>query len=187
MFTTGPKYSSTPRFVQLLSLIIGVFVMGSCKDQPPTAPLRAPSSASFSSGANQSWVRSSFFIDNTTFVPCLGEQVRVFGEVPFQYHEVTSSSGGFNFHLQLRPLTPKTPQFYIQVISSGKLYSYSNGLPINESFHLAAGEVHSLHDKERFIAEDGSKLFFTFILHTTVNANGVLTVSRVQFEDLNCG
>ncbi len=187
MFRTGPKYSSAPRFVQLLSLVIGVLAMAGCKDQPPTAPLRAPSNASFASGAIQGWTRSSFFLDGTVSVPCLGEDVRIFGEALFQYHEVLSSSGGFNFHFQYRPVTPNGPQFYLQGISSGKLYQYSNGFPINESFHLAAGEVHSIQGRERYIAADGSKLFNTFILHTTVNANGVLTVSKFESTGLTCG
>lgn len=186
MFTTGPKYSSAPRFVQLLSLVIGVLAMAGCKDQLPTAPLRAPSSASLGSGADQGWIRSSFFQEGTVFVPCLGEYVRIFGEAEFQYHWVRSSSGGFNIHFQWRPVTPKGPQFYLQGISSGKLYQYSNGAPINESFHLAAGEVYSVHARETYVAADGSKLLNIFILHMTVNANGVLTVSRFESTGLTC-
>jgi hypothetical protein len=72
-------------------------------------------------------------------------------------------------------------------LSSGKLYQYSNGFPINESFHLAAGEVHSVQGRERYVAADGSKLLNTFVLHATVNANGVLTVSRLVSTGLTCG
>jgi hypothetical protein len=187
MFATGPKYPSAPRFVQLLTLLIGVFVIGSCKDLPPTAPLRAPASVSFSSGADQNWVRSSFFFDATNPVPCLGEDVRVFGETRFQSHEVTSGSGNYNLHFFYPPVSPNTPQFFAQGVTSGKLFQYKNGGPITVTLHLAAGEVQTVHDKEVFVAADGSKLFFDFVMHVTINANGVVTVSReTEFTSLRC-
>ena len=187
MFATVPRCLTSGRYAPFLAIMIAGLAMGGCKDQPTTAPLNPPSNARFAAGADQGWIRSSFFVDFRTFVPCLGEEVRVFGEVPFTYHSVATPSGGFDFTRRFPPVTPNTPQFYIQGLTSGTLYTYSNGHPINESFHLAAGEVYSHHQRERYTAADGSKLFATFTSHSTTNANGVLTVSKAVVEDINCG
>jgi hypothetical protein len=183
-------HSSASRYARLLPLTIGVLTLAGCKEQTPagpTAEVIAPTSARLSSAADQGWIRGSNFVDYEQFVPCLGEQVRVFGEVPYQYHSVATPSGGFNFDFAFAPVTPKTPQFYIQVISTGKLYTYNNGHPTKfQSGHVAAGEVFAVHDKEEYTAADGSKLFFSVTVHLTINANGVVTVSRQEVEDLSC-
>jgi hypothetical protein len=185
---TGNEPNRLPavRFLQLVSALGGTFVICSCQVSESTMPLRAPTTAQFSGGASQTWVRSSFFINSTLTVPCLGEDVHVFGEAPFESHEVTSGSGVYNFHLLFPPLTPNTPQFYAQGVTSGKLFQYKNGGPVTQTVHLAAGEVQLTHDKETFVAVDGSKLFFEFISHVTLNANGVVTVSRLDEIPLGC-
>jgi hypothetical protein len=134
----------------------------------------------------QSWERSSFFVDNVLFIDCLGENVRAFGEVLFQYHEVTASSGNFSYHFQLRPATPNAPPFFIQGQTSGKLFQLKNGLPGNESFHLGPGEVYSFGIVETYVAEDGDRVVGKLHLHLTVNANGDLTVSRMEEESFRC-
>ena len=169
-----------------LSLLIGVLAMVGCRDNSP-ARLTAPSTASLANGADQSWLRTSLSVDYTTFVQCLGEDVHLFGEVPIQVHFVTNASGGFNGHRLFLPLTPNAPLFHVQVISTGKDYIAVNGHPINETVHIAAGEVYSFREIDVFRAADGSELFFTAVLHGTVNANGVPTASRFVFEDVNCG
>lgn len=139
-----------------------------------------------SASASQGWERSSFLVDDVAFIPCLGENVRVFGEVQFQYHEVTTSSENFSYHFQLRPATPNQPPFFIQVLSSGQLFRYKYGLPANESFHLGAGEVTSFVTVETYVAEDGDRVVGKVRFHVTVNANGELTVSRTEPESFRC-
>jgi hypothetical protein len=117
---------------------------------------------------------------DVVFIDCLGENVRAFGEVPFQYHEVTSTSGNFSYHLQVRPATPNGPPFFIQGQTSGKLFRYKNGLPANESFHLGPGEVFTFVTVETYVAEDGDRLVGKHHSHVTVNANGELTVSWLK-------
>jgi hypothetical protein len=166
-------------------LILGTaFLIGGCQDPVPT---EAPSvkGAPPTVSAAQTWERSSFFVDDVLFVDCLGENARVFGEVPFQYHEVTSSSGNFSYHFQLRPVTPNSPPFVVQGQTSGKLFRAKHGIPGNESFHLGPGEVFTFVINEAYIAEDGDRLVGKLNLHTTVNANGELTVSRLE-ESFRC-
>jgi hypothetical protein len=160
------------------------FLIGGCQDSAPT---EAPSVKDVPTvSAAQSWERSSFFVDQVLFIDCLGENVRAFGEVLFQYHEVTSSSGNFSYHLQFRPATPNTPPFFIQGQTSGKLFRYKNGLPANESFHLGPGEVYTFGTVETFVAEDGDRLVGKVNIHVTINANGELTVSRMEPESFRC-
>ena len=166
-------------------LILGTaFLAGGCQDSAPTEARAVKVVPTVS--AAQSWERSSFLVDNVVFIDCLGENVRAFGEVLFQYHEVTTSSGNFSYHFQLRPATPNGPPFFIQGQTSGKLFRYKNGLPGNESFHLGPGEVFTFVIVEMYVAEDGDRLVGKVNIHTTVNANGELTVSRSEDESFRC-
>jgi hypothetical protein len=183
-FRAAPYGTAHARVVWLL--ILGtVFLAGGCQDPVPT---EAPSvkAVSPTASAAQNWERSSFFVDNVSFIDCLGENVRAFGEVQFQYHEVTTSSGNFSYHFQLRPATPNGPAFFIQGLTSGKLFRYKNGLPGNESFHLGPGEVFTFVIVETFVAEDGDRVIGKVNQHLTVNANGELTVSRDEEESFRC-
>jgi hypothetical protein len=166
-------------------LILGTaFLGGGCQDPAPTEARSVKVVPTVS--AAQSWERSSFLVDNVLFIDCLGENVRAFGEVLFQYHEVTTSSGNFSYHFQLRPATPNGPAFFIQGQTSGKLFRYKNGLPANESFHLGPGEVFTFVTLETYVAEDGDRLVGSLRVHLTVNANGELTVSRLEDESFKC-
>jgi len=136
--------------------------------------------------AAQHWERSSFFVDDVSFIDCLGENVRAFGEVLFQYHEVITSSGNFSYHFQIRPTTPNGTPFFIQGQTSGKLFQYKNGLPGNESFHLGPGEVATFVIVETYVAEDGDRVVGKVRFHVTANANGELTVSRTEEESFRC-
>jgi hypothetical protein len=161
-----------------------VFLAGGCRDPVPTEARSV--NVVPSASATQSWERSSFFVDQVVFIDCLGENVRAFGEVQFQYHEVTTSSGNFSYHFQLRPATPNQTPFFIQGLSSGKLFRYKFGLPGNESFHLGPGEVASFVIVETYVAEDGDRVVGKVRFHVTVNANGELTVSRTEPESFRC-
>lgn len=172
-------------------LLFTALTLTACTDPGPDQVLAprqtAPPMASFAAGADQSWLRTSFNVDYVQFVPCLGENARLYGEVPFQLHTVANPAGGFNAHRQLRAITPNSPPFRVQVISTGKVYTQVNGGPINEVIHVAAGEVYSFHEVDTFRAADGSELYFTFVIHGTVNANGVATAEKFIFENVNCG
>lgn len=113
--------------------------------------------------------------------------MRFFGEVPFQYHEVTSSSGNFTFHQQLSPVTPNTPQFSATGQTSGQVFWYRNGGPINfMEVHLSVGSVTTTVDNEVYVASNGDRLNASFQLHETVNANGVVTVLKVEPTNFQC-
>jgi hypothetical protein len=169
----------------LWPLMLGaVFLVGGCQDSAPTearSVIVAPAAS-----ATQGWERSSFFVDDVVSIDCLGEDARAVGEVLFQYHEVVTSSGNLSYHFQLRPTTPNGPVFFIQGLTSGKLFRYKNGLPGNESFHLGPGEVASFVIVEMFVAEDGDRVVGKVRFHVTVNANGELTVSRMEPESFRC-
>lgn len=172
-------------------LLFTALTLTACTDPDPDQLLAprhsAPSMASFAAGADQSWLRTSFNVDYVQFVPCLGENARLYGEVFFQLHTVANPAGGFNAHRQFLPITPTSPPFRVQVISTGKVYTQVNGRPINEVVHVAAGQVYSFREADVFRAADGSELYFTFVIHGTVNANGVATADKFVFEDVNCG
>ena len=170
-----------------LSLLVCALALQSCKDQPLAPRPVDPSIASFSNGADQGWVRTSYNVYYEQVVPCLGGNVRVFGEVPFQLHFVANPAGGFDAHRLILPITPNAPLFHVQVISTGKLYSSVMGHPISETLHLAAGEVYSYREVDVYRADDGTSVYFTFVVHSTLNANGEPTATRLEFEDLNCG
>jgi len=167
-------------------LVLGTaFLTGGCQD-PVATEAPSVSAVASTAGAAQTWERSSFFVDNVVFIDCLGENVRAFGEVLFQYHEVTTSSGNFSYHFQFRPTTPNRTPFFIQGETSGKLFRAKNGIPGNESYHLGPGEVVTFGIVETFVAEDGDRVVGKVNLHLTVNANGELTVSRMEGESFRC-
>ena len=78
------------------------------------------------------------------------------------------------------------PPFFAVVESSGKVYQWQNGHPVNQSFHQAAGETFSYHVRGSYVADDGDKLIGTFHLHLTTNANGELVVDRVSDSGWEC-
>ena len=154
------------------------------------AALAAASTIAWSgpgNGADTQWERGSFFVDVPgILVPCLGETVNIFGEIPYTRHAVTTPSGGTSYKYQEVPLNRNQPPFYLVVESTGKVYRYQNGLPFNLSFHQAAGETFSLHIRASYVADDGDKLIGTFHLHLTTNANGELVVNRVYDSGWEC-
>lgn len=150
-----------------------------CSDTQLTDPHPRPAAPSLS--ATGTWTRVTFFNDHTFFVPCLGENVRFYGYVPFQYHRVENAAGGFDYHIQYRPETPNSPPFVAEGLTSGTVYVYQNGHPVNVSAHAAAGSVLTVVDgNEVYIASDGSELLLSSSVHMTVNANGDLVVDRVE-------
>ena len=165
-------------------LTVGMALLaGGCQDSMPTEARSV--NVVPSASATQSWERSSFFSYDVVLIYCLGESVRAFGEVLFQYHEVTTSSEISSNHFQLaRDAEPAT------LLHSGPVKRQAvpdkNGLPGNESFHLGPGEVASFVIVEMFVAEDGDRVVGKVRFHATVNANGELTVSRTDPESFRC-
>jgi hypothetical protein len=176
------------RFSSLVRAIPSVFaiaIAAACSDTSPTRPALRPAAPDAS--ATESWTRVTFFNSHTFFVPCLAENVRFYGLVSYQYHAVENSAGGFDYHLQYRPETPNDPPFVAEGQSSGKVFYFQNGHPINISFHAAAGQVMTFIDqREIYIASDGSQLHLLSGLHVTVNANGELTVDRTMPFSVEC-
>ena len=145
-----------------------------------------PTRSAPGNGANIQWERGSFYVDNPgLFIPCLGEDVRFFGEVPYKRHTVTSASENTSYHFQLVPMTPNQPPFTGVGNVSGTVWHYQNGLPINESFHLGPGEVLNVQVRESYYADNGDRLTSNVRIHFTTNANGELVVSR-EFLEFTC-
>ena len=166
-----------------LSVPLLALVLANCERQP-VAPDRAlrPEFA-----ATSDWTRSSFFFDFPgVFVACRGETMHFYGEVPYTWHQVTSPSGSYNYFFHILPETPSGPPYTGVGETSGKVYLYKNGGPGNESFHLAAGEVHTYLDLETYVAENGDRLSVARTFHVTTNANGQLTVNRFEDSDWQC-
>jgi hypothetical protein len=136
--------------------------------------------------ATSTMTRGSFFQDVTVFIPCLAQDVRFHGEVPFAEHQITSASGQTLFKIQLVPVTPVTPQFFADALASGTTYIYKNGHPINQEFIVGPGQVFTNIDREVYQADDGDQLSLTLQSHLTVNANGDVTVDRTEFSDFQC-
>ena len=138
------------------------------------------------SGAETTWERDSYYVDLIATIPCLGEDVHIFGEVPYTRHMVTTPSGNTSYTYRLPPLSPKGPQFSAVGEISGTVYQYLNGHPLNESFTAAAGETHTFRITEVYRSEDGGQFSGTFAFHTVVNANGELKVDRAEIVDYHC-
>ena len=160
-----------------------VLVITGCQDPVSTVDMSAELTRPLFS-AEQNWERSSFDVDATVFVPCLGENVRFFGTVPFQFHSVTTASGTFNYKLQFRP-GPVSPPFFGHALTSGTLYRFVNG-PLNETFHAGAGEVLRFKVNETYISESGDRLEASAFVHVTTNANGDVTVQKVEPFAFTC-
>ena len=171
-----------------LLTMTAVIVLASCRSDSLTSP-RNPSlsvaGASFD-GAVQDWVRRTIFNDHTFFIPCLNERVRFYGYVSYQLHEVATPSGGYDFKLQYQPQNPGDPPFVAQGQTSGKVFYYNNGRPVNISFHSAAGENQTVVVNEEYVAADGSKLIGDATFHYTVNANGDLVDLRDVAYSITC-
>lgn len=173
-----------------LVLLLGAGLITGCTEAGPVEPRVEPTPTILADGAQQHWVRSTFFVDNIVFIACLNEDVRFFGVSPFQYHEVVSASGNRQWKLQILPQNTKNEAEFGPFLavgqSSGRVYEYENGGPINEMFHLGPGEVHTIVDKEVFVAENGDRLEVHLRAHLTINANGELVVLRVDLTDFEC-
>lgn len=166
-----------------ISVLLGGTVLGiaSCRD--PVSSEAEISQPHFA--AAQSWERGSFTADNTVFVPCLGENVRFFGPVPFQFHTVRTPSGTFNSKFQLRP-GAVSPPFFAHALTSGQVYEFANGGTYNETFHSAVGEVFRFKINETYIAEGGDRLEADAFVHVTVNANGEVAVEKIEPFAFTC-
>lgn len=138
-------------------------------------------------GAGTEWEQGSFYVDSPgVFVPCLGETVHFFGEVVYKRHAVTTPSGGTSYKYQEVALNSNQPPYFAVVESTGKVYRWQNGHPLNVSFHQATGETLSVHVRGSYVADDGDKLIGTFHMHLTTNANGELVVNRVYDSGFEC-
>src|SRR5690348_2576812 len=126
MRNPNARYRNLPGMKAMLGAIALTAAVG-CSDTALTNPHPRPTTPNLS--ATETWTRVTFFNDHTFFVPCLGENVRFFGFVPFQYHYVQDAAGGFNYHIQYRPLTPNGPAFVAEGLTSGKVYQYQYGHP----------------------------------------------------------
>ncbi len=65
---------------------------------------------------------------------CLGENFHAYGEVPYRMHEVSNAAGGYSYHAQLLPITPRGLQFTWTGLTSGTVWRLKNGQADNESF-----------------------------------------------------
>jgi hypothetical protein len=179
---TGPKTLSS------LMLLAALAALG-CRDATAPREIRSltPGGPSLTTGDNSSWTYSSISVDYVrNDVYCLGEPVHFYGSVPFRYHQATSSSGNFQYHMQFVPQTPNLPPFVGVGLVSGRVFTYNNGGPSNEIYHLGPGESITAIANETYRGSDGTTLGDTYRLHITTNANGVITVQREVPVSFTC-
>lgn len=137
--------------------------------------------------ATTDWSRGVMFLDFPGIpIACRGENHHFFGETPYRQLEVTDASGGYHYRFQFAPVTPNDAPYLSVGETSGQVFVYKNGLPINETLQLGPGEVYVYNDREMYVAENGDKLTVSLRIHVTVNANGDLVVDRATFEDFVC-
>jgi len=174
--------SCTPTMAVLGAILLTV----GCQESVPTEISEdLVGSPAFS--ADQYWERDQFYVDNSGFaIPCLDEEdAHVYGWAPYQWHHVTSNSGNYKYYLQYRPVTPNSPPVYLD--AGGRLYLYKNGGPVHETFHLAPGEVYNLVGREIYEATNSNdRLRAKYKLHITVNANGDLSVFKIEYPEWVC-
>jgi len=166
---------------RLLAVLALGAVVVACSEQA-TSPNPTPS---FSATTN--WERGSFsYTSPLIYVDCLGEDVQFSGEIPYQSHSVVSASGNTSIIFQYRPVTPHGPPYAGIGQTSGTIYWYKNGLPVNVSHHVGPGEVYTFTDHEVYVADNGDKLFVEAQLHLTFNANAELTSYREVPNSTQC-
>lgn len=171
--------ASTRRIGHLV--LVAALAAFACRDA--TAPHESrsltPDGPSLSASDNSVWNYSSISVDYVrNDVYCLGEPIHFYGATPFRYHQVTSNSGDFHYHLQFLPQTPNIPPFVGVGLVTGRVFTYNNGGPYNEIYHLGPGEGITAIANETYRGSDGTTLRDSYRLHITTNANGIITVFR---------
>jgi hypothetical protein len=170
----------TLRFALLPLLLVA------CEQQPAAPEVDAVPSFS----ATTTWTDATLFIDfiNTNGVnTCVGENWHAYGVVPYRMHEVSNAAGGYSYHAQLLPVTPRGgPRLSLTGLISGTVWWLKNGQSNNESFHLGKGQVYRYKFHETYQSDDGSRLFNDGWMHLTVNANGELVVARIEYLGVRC-
>ena len=146
-----------------------------------------PGSPAFSASDNSLWNYGSFSVDYVrNDVICLGEPMHFFGDAAFRYHGVSSEAGNFHYHFQFLPLTPNLPPFTGVGLTTGRVFTYQNGGPSNEVYHIGPGESINVVVRESYRGSDGTTLGDTYKLHITNNANGVITAQREDPVAFTC-
>lgn len=169
------------RTIWLLTLCLTSSCLVSCADNDPTAPQsRAAETPVSGNGADQGWQRVTFFNDRTLFVPCVSEDVRIYGFVIYWYHQVAAPSGGFDVE------TPKAPIFTAVGLTSGKVFVYQYGGPLSQAFHVAVGGVQNVLVNEKYMASDRTTLIGDATFRFTVSGNGDLTIANNVEYALSC-
>jgi hypothetical protein len=175
------------RLHTLIPVAVAAILSGCSGDNAsPTAPnpsvaerASLPGSPAFSASDNSTWNYSSFYVDYVrNDISCLGEPMHFFGPNFFRYHQVTSDAGNFHYHFQILPQTPNLPPFIGVGLVTGRVFTYKNGGPYNEVYHIGPGESITVTANETYIGSDGTTFGDTYRLHITNNANGVITASR---------
>ena len=162
-------------------VLVAALAATACTDAtgPVTSRSLAPAGPAFSASDNSTWVYSSSSADYVrNDVYCLGEPMHFFGSSAFRYHEVSSNAGNFHYHFQFLPQTPNLPPFIGVGLTTGRVFTYKNGGPYNEVYHIGPGESITVVANETYIGSDGTTLGDTYRLHISENANGVITVER---------
>jgi hypothetical protein len=168
-------------FTALAALALAVV---SCDAIPVEPPGVDESAANPQFAANQTWVTGSFDVENFFFAECLGEELRFYGEVPFKWHRVFNSSGGYNDLFIAVPASPNVP-FMAEGLSSGIVWETRGGAD-PETSHAGPGEVIRLTIAEAYISRDGINFTAYGGFHITINANGDVTASRDFVFEIRC-
>lgn len=172
------------RALSLTSLAALAFVVASCDSTPVEPPGVEANAAAPLFKANQAWIESSFYADNLTYVPCLGEDLRFYGEVPYRWHRVWNASGGYSDVFILEPSTPKS-EFLAEGMTSGIVWK-ARGATDPAIYRAGPGEVIHAILRENYISDSGPNFQATGDIHVTINANGDVTVDRPFTFDTFC-
>ena len=156
----------------------------SCDAIPVEPPGVDESAANPLFAANQVWVTGSFVVENFLYVECLGEEIRFFGEVPFKWHRVFNSSGGYDDLFIFAPASANVP-FNAEGLSSGIVWETRGGAD-PATYHAGPGEVIHATIEETYISRAGTNFKVYGGFHVTINANGDVTSSKDFVFETQC-
>jgi hypothetical protein len=173
------------RALSLTSIVL-LAALASC-DSTPVEPPGVEADASIPLfKANQVWIEDSYYISNDVYVPCLGEDVRFAGDVPFRWHRVWNPASGYSDVTILRASTPDNP-FLGVGLSSGIVWE-ARGSTDPAVYRAGPGETIHVNINEIYISDEGPNLRALGGFHATVNANGELTAfTPFSFETVCTG
>lgn len=164
-----------PRSIRIVCLVAPIIAFAACDSpvRPSEDDIQPLMSATVA--PKDEFVR---FLDNTLFVPCANEDVRIFGEAIFWRHLTDTPSGNTIIHTTITG-APWQPLFLAVGQSSGKVWVFErNTVTFENVFRSGTRQVFHASDPETFVSEDGDVLRMQSTFHITVTPDKVVTVEH---------